>query len=79
MTKVWTEAEIRALGIRTDGVTACSVVLGVGPTVAYRLLKTGDVPFKLIKVPTGRNRYVVPGSELIRLLGLNGAPTEKGD
>lgn len=72
--KVWTRAEIEALGVRTDGVTACSVVLGVGQTVAYRLLKTGDVPFKLIKVPTGRTRYTVPVSELIRLLGLDDAP-----
>jgi hypothetical protein len=66
-TQVWTEQQIRALGARTDGVTACRIVYGVGRTKAYELLRSGQVDFKIIKVP-GSNRYVVPVSAILRLL-----------
>lgn len=65
--KVWTAAQIHALGVRTDGVTACSIVYGVGRTRAYELLRSGDVDFRVIRVP-GSNRFVVPTSEILRLL-----------
>lgn len=68
--RVWTEAEVRALGVRVDGVTACRIAYSVGRTKAYELLRSGEVDFKVIRVP-GTNRYVVPVSDLIRLLGLD--------
>lgn len=71
--RVWTAAEIRALGVRTDGLTACRILYGVGRTKAYELLRSGKVDFKLIRVP-GSKRTAVAVSELIRLLGLDEAP-----
>lgn len=65
--KVWTVEEIRAFGVRMDGVTACSVIYGCGRTKSYTLLRTGQVDFKVIKVP-GTNRYVVPTESVLRLL-----------
>lgn len=65
--KVWTREQVEALGIRTDGVTACAIVLGVGRTKSYSLLRAGDVPFKTIKVP-GTGRFVVPVSSILRAL-----------
>lgn len=65
--KVWTEADIRALGVRCDGVTAVRIVYGVGRTRAYEILRAGDVDFRVIRVP-GSNRYVVPTADVIRLL-----------
>jgi hypothetical protein len=65
--RVWTDAEIRALGVRTDGVTACEIVYGVGRTKAYELLRSGNVDFKVIQVP-GTRRFVVPTSQILALL-----------
>lgn len=70
---VWTAADIRALGVRVDGVTACRVAYGVGRTKAYELLRSGAVDFKVIRVP-GTNRYVVPTSSLIKLLAIDEDP-----
>lgn len=73
--RTWTTGEIRALGVRTDGVTACKIVYGVGRTKAYELLRSGQADFKVIKVPgTKTNRYVVPVSELLRVLSLDEKP-----
>lgn len=71
MTATWTAEAIRALGVRTDGVTACAIAYGVGRTKAYELLRSGQVDFRVIRVP-GTNRFVVPTSELLRLLELDG-------
>lgn len=65
--QVWTAAQIRALGVRTDGVTACRIVYGVGRTRAYEILRSEKTGFRVIKVP-GSNRYVVPTSEILRIL-----------
>lgn len=66
--KIWTEADIRALGARTDGVTACSIVYNTGRTKSYELLRRPeDLDFRVIRVP-GSNRYVVATSEILRLL-----------
>lgn len=65
--KVWTEADILALGVRCDGVTAVRLVYGVGRTRAYEILRSGVTDFRVIKVP-GSNRYVVPTAEIVRLL-----------
>ncbi len=64
---VWTREQVKALGVRTDGVTACRLVYGVGRTKAYELLRSGTVDFKVIKIP-GTNRYVVPVSSILRIL-----------
>ena len=65
--KAWTEAEIRALGVRTDGVTAMEILYGVGRTKAYTLLRSGAAGVKVIRVP-GTNRFVVPTSSILRAL-----------
>jgi hypothetical protein len=63
----WTPAEIRALGVRTDLVTACSIVYGCGRTKAYELLAAGDLDFPIFRAG---NRFSVPTAPLLRLLGL---------
>jgi hypothetical protein len=67
MTKTWTAEDVRALGVRTDLVTACQVVTGCGKNKAWELFHAGELPFPALKV--GR-RVVVPTAPLIRLLGL---------
>jgi hypothetical protein len=70
--RIWTADEIRALGVRADGVTAVQLVFGCGRTRAYELLRSGeDLGFKVIKVPGARRaRYVVPVSEILRVLDI---------
>lgn len=71
MATLWTADEIRALGARVDGVTACQIVYGVGRTKAYEMLRAGEVDFKVIKVPGAqRARYVVPVSAILRTLDI---------
>lgn len=65
--KIWTAEEVRALGVRVDGVTACQIVYGVGRSKSYELLRSGAVDFKVIVVP-GSRRYVVPVSSILRIL-----------
>ena len=65
--KVWTEADVVALGVRCDGLTAVQIVYGVGRTRAYEILRSGVTDFRVIRVPNS-NRYVVPTSEIVRLL-----------
>ncbi len=65
---VWTEAKIRELGVRIDGITAVEIVTGYAATRAYELLrKPEELPFKVLRI--GR-RYVVPASEVLTVLGL---------
>jgi hypothetical protein len=65
--KVWTEQEIRALGVRLDGVTACNIIYGDGRTKAYERLRSGDVDFPVLR----RGRYyIVATAKLLPLLGL---------
>lgn len=66
-TRIWTAEKVRALGVRTDGVTACEIRYGVGATRAYELLAAGAVDFPVVRV--GR-RYVVPVLPLLELLGI---------
>ncbi len=58
---------MRALGVRTDLVTACLVVYGCGRTKAYELHRTGQLDFPALTVG---NRIVVPTAPLLSLLGL---------
>lgn len=65
--RIWSTAEVRALGVRTDLVTACAVVFGCGKNKAWELYHAGDLPFPALRV--GR-RVVVPVQPLLQLLGL---------
>lgn len=68
--KIWTHAEILALGVRIDGVTAVEIVTGYGRSRAYELLQTPDVlPFRVLRI--GR-RFVVPTADVLAALGLAG-------
>ncbi len=64
--RTWTAEEVRALGVRTDLVTAGSV-LGIGRTSAHELARRGVFPVKVLRLGT---RYVVPVAPLLELLGL---------
>jgi len=65
--RVWTREQVEALGVRTDGVTAMSILYGVARSKAYDLLRSGNAGVKVIRVP-GTNRYVVPTSAILRAL-----------
>lgn len=70
--RTWSLDDIRALGVRTDLVTACEAALGVGKRKAYELVARGQVPFPLVKVGA---RYVVPTAGVLRFLDVE---MEKG-
>lgn len=65
-TRTWTAAQVRALGVRTDLVTAASV-LGISRTTANELARRGDFPVQMLRL--GR-RYVVPVAPLLLILGV---------
>ncbi len=64
--RAWTEAEVRALGVTTDLVTAGSV-LGLSRNVAYRLAGEGSFPVPVLRLGERKRVSVV---ELLRVLGL---------
>ncbi|MBN1172710.1 MAG: helix-turn-helix domain-containing protein [Micromonosporaceae bacterium] len=66
--KIWTADEVRALGVRLDGVTACEIVYGVGRTTAYDLLRRGEVDFPVIR---RSRKWMVPTSAVLALLGVD--------
>jgi hypothetical protein len=73
--KVWTKEEIlRDYPLRMPGKVACAIVYNAGETKALRLLRTGQVDFKVIRVP-GTGRTFVPTSSVLRLLEVDDAPT----
>jgi hypothetical protein len=65
--RTWNAEEIRALGVRTDLVTACSIVYGVGKNRAFQLFHASQLDFPALRC--GR-RIVVPVQPLLVLLGL---------
>ena len=69
--RVWTTAEIRALGALTDLVTAGSV-LGIGRTTSHRLVRDDQFPVPVLR---HGHRYQVPVAGLLHLLGLTDAAT----
>lgn len=71
--RVWTAEEVVALGVRTDLVTAASV-LGIGRTVAHELARRGTFPVPVLRVGA---RYVVPVTPLLALLGIT--PQDAGE
>ncbi len=70
MSKRWTEKEIRGLGVRTDLVTAGSI-LGISRPHAYELAKRDEFPAPILRL--GR-KYVVPVAGLLAVLGLENEP-----
>jgi predicted DNA-binding transcriptional regulator AlpA len=63
----WTPEAVRALGMTTDVETA-ALILGIGRTLAYDLVREDKFPVRLIRL--GR-RVLVPVPELLRLLGVD--------
>ncbi|WP_267625923.1 DNA-binding protein [Gordonia sputi] len=66
MAKHWSPDEVRALGVRTDLVTAGSV-LGIGRWQSYELHRRGEFPVKVLKIGA---RYHVPVADLLEVLGI---------
>jgi hypothetical protein len=71
-----TRAEIVARGVRIDGLTAVRWIYGVGRTKGYELLRSGALDFKVIRIPGRRESYIVPTSEVLRVLGLQDTSAE---
>lgn len=69
--RTWTPAEVRALGVRTDLVTACEIAYGCQRTKAYELFRRGELDFPAVRVG---NRVVVPVAALCRFLGIDLEP-----
>jgi hypothetical protein len=65
--RVWTPAEVVALGVRTDVPTAGEILAGLCRDEAYRSVKRGDFPVPVLKI--GR-RLVVPVAPILELLGI---------
>ena len=63
--RVWTPAEVIALGVRTDVPTAGEILAGLCRDEAYRSVKRGDFPVPVLKV--GRH-LVVPVAPILELL-----------
>lgn len=62
---MWTEEQVRALGVRTDLATACSIVYGVGKSRAWELFHNNELDFPAFK--KGRSVWV-PVAPLLKLL-----------
>jgi hypothetical protein len=71
MTRTWTPAEVRALGVRTDLVTACEIAYGAKRTKAYELFRRGALDFPAVRVG---GRVVVPVAAVCRFLGIELEP-----
>ena len=65
MRRVWTPAEVIALGVRTDVPTAGEILAGLCRDEAYRSVKRDDFPVPVVKV--GRHP-VVPVAPILELL-----------
>jgi excisionase family DNA binding protein len=63
------EEEIQALPVLLTVVQAATA-LGIGRTVAYRLVRSGDWPTPVIRVG---QQYRIPRAPLLRLMGLSTA------
>lgn len=66
----WTEERVRALGVRTDIVTA-GQIFGMGQTKAYELARRGQFPVPVLKLGA---TYVVPTAPILALLRLPEQP-----
>jgi hypothetical protein len=66
--RTWTEADVLALGVRTDVPTAGEILAGLCRDEAYRMHQRGEFPVPVLKV--GR-RLVVPVAPILRLLDIS--------
>jgi hypothetical protein len=73
--KVWTRADVEALGVRTDVPTAGAILAGLCRDEAYRMVKRGKFPVPVLRV--GR-RLVVPTAPILAALGLDAPDTATG-
>lgn len=64
--RVWTVAQVRALGTVTDVVTA-GEILGIGRTTSYQLACTGCFPVPVLRVG---DRYQVAVAHLLKAIGV---------
>jgi hypothetical protein len=64
----WTEAQVRALGVRCSVPQAGEILGGLSATQSYLLAQRGDFPVPILKV--GR-RLIVPTAPILELLGLS--------
>jgi hypothetical protein len=69
---VWTVERVRALGATTTLPTAAAV-LGIGRTLAYELVATGQFPTPVIRAGT---RVIVPVAPLLKLLHTDDVPND---
>ncbi len=69
--KTWTADQIRALGVRTDLATACSIVYGIGRSAAWDRYHRGELCFPAIR--SGRG-VVVPVAPLLKLMMVEEEP-----
>lgn len=65
--KAWTAEELRAQGLTVPARVAFEAA-GIGETYGYRLAKSGDLPFEVLKI--GR-KYRVPVASLLKCLGVD--------
>jgi hypothetical protein len=63
----WSAEQIRALGTRTDLVTA-GQILGIGRSKSYQLARAGTFPVPVIR---SGHRYVVPVAPILTLFGVD--------
>ena len=69
MNTTWTREQIEALGVRTDLVTACQIVYGVGRTRAYEMHAADELHFPALRAG---HRIICPVQPILELLGLGG-------
>lgn len=77
---VWTEAKIRALGVRLDGVVAIQILTNYSRSRCYEILRDPKLLPEVRVLKIGR-RYIVPTADVLRVLGLEpatGAATGSG-
>ena len=67
---VWSEEQVRALGVSTD-LTTAAAILGIGRTTAHTLVHAGQFPVPVIRVG---HRYLVPVAPILQLLALPSEP-----
>lgn len=67
--RVWTEQEVRSLGVTTDAKTAFSI-LGVGQVKGYELIRKGSFPAQVLRIGP---KIIVPVAGLLKALGIEDA------
>ena len=63
--KSWTIEAVRELGMTTDVETA-ALIIGIGRTLAYELVRADEFPVRIIRM---RRRVLVSVPDLLRFLG----------